>query len=125
LPAEESSRRIRWIAHKDRQIILVDFSHCSAAEVEKILREVPDVVTTRPRSSVLILSDFTGASFNDEAIRAMKEAAVFDKPYIKKTAWLGAEYIPPEFVDVLRSFSRREFPAFKSREEALAWLVTD
>lgn len=125
MPSEESSRRIRLIAHKDRQIILVDFSHCSAAEVEKILREVPDVVTARPRGSVLILSEFTGASFDNDAIRAMKEAAVFDKPYIRKAAWLGAEYIPPEFVDMLRSFSRREFPGFRSREEAFAWLVTD
>jgi len=26
---------------------------------------------------------------------------------------------------MLKSFSRREFPAFTSREEALAWLVKD
>jgi hypothetical protein len=45
-------------------------------------------VTTQPRGSVLILSDFTGASFDEEAIRAMKESAVFDKPYIKKSAWV-------------------------------------
>ncbi len=117
--------RVRFITHQGKQIILVDLSHCSAAEIEKVLRELPDIVTKHPRGSVLILSDFTGASFDAEAIRVMKEAAVFDKPYIKKTAWLGAEYIPSEFVDMLKSFSRREFPAFKSREEALAWLVKD
>jgi hypothetical protein len=54
-------------------------------------------VTTRPRGSVLILSDFTGASFGEEAVRAMKESAVFDKPYIKKSAWVGAESFPEEF----------------------------
>jgi hypothetical protein len=41
-------------------------------------------VTARPGASVLILSDFTGASFGQEAIRVMKETAVFDKPYSVK-----------------------------------------
>ena len=54
--------RARFIAHQGKQILLVDLSNCSAAEVEKILRGLPDVVTTRPRSSVLALTDFTGAS---------------------------------------------------------------
>ena len=33
--------------------------------------------------------DFTGASFDEDALRAMKECAVFDKPYIKKATWVG------------------------------------
>jgi hypothetical protein len=117
--------RVRFITHQGKQIILVDLSHCSAAEVETVLRDLPELVTKQPRGSVLILSDFTGASFDADAMRVMKEAAVFDKPYIKKTAWLGAAYLPSEFVDMLKSFSRREFPTFTSREEALAWLVKD
>jgi hypothetical protein len=119
------SERVRFITHQGKQILLVDLSNCSAAEVEKILRELPEVVTTRPRGSVLIFSDFTAASFDAEAIRVMKETAVFDKPYVKKTAWVGAENFPQEFSKSLSNFSRREFPAFKSREEALAWLVKD
>ena len=117
--------RIRFISHDGRQILLVDFSNCSAAEVERTCRAVPDVVTTLPRNSVMILSDFTGASFDKEAIRAMKESAVFDKPYVKKSAWVGADYVPQEYSNSLRSFSLREFPSFKTREEALAWLVTE
>jgi len=117
--------RIRFIAHQGKQILVVDLSHCAAAEIEKILRELPEVVATRPRGSVLIFSDFTAASFDAEAMRVMKEAAVFDKPYVKKTAWVGAENFPLEFAQSLRNFSRREFPTFKSRDEALAWLVKD
>jgi hypothetical protein len=105
--------------------LLVDFANGSAAEVEKICRAVPEVVTTRPLGSVLIISDFTGASFDKESIRTMKESAVFDKPYVKKSAWLGAEYVPQEYSNSLRSFSGREFPAFKTREEALEWLVKE
>jgi hypothetical protein len=117
--------RIRFITHQGNQILSVDLSHSSAAEVAEVMRELPETVTTHPRGSLLILSDFTGASIDEEAMRVMKETAVFDKPYVKKSAWVGAGNFPPEFVDMLRSFSRREFPAFKSREEALAWLVKD
>jgi len=117
--------RIHLINHHGKQILLVDLSNCSAVEVQKIARAVPEFVTTQPRGSVLILSDFTGASFNKEAVRAMKESAVFDKPYIKKSAWVGAESFPKAFKDDLKSFSRREFPTFKNRQEALNSLVED
>ncbi len=89
--------RIRFITHQRKQILLVDLSNCSASQVQEIIRTLPERVTTQPRASVLILSDFTGASFDEEAVRAMKEAAVFDKPFIKKTAWVGAEYLPDVF----------------------------
>ena len=117
--------RIRFITHHSKQILLVDLSNCSGSEVEKTVRAVPELVTTRPRNSVLILSDFTGASFNEDALRAMKEAAVFDKPYVKKSAWVGAENFPKVISESMKSFSRREFPSFETREEALTWLVKD
>jgi hypothetical protein len=40
----------------------------------------------------------------------MKEAAVFDRPFIKKTAWVGAENIPEVFSESIRNLSRRDFP---------------
>ena len=117
--------RTRLINHHGKQVLVVDLSNCSAAAVEKVVRVVPEFVTTRPRASVLILSDFTGASFDQDAIRAMKESAVFDKPYVKKSARVGAESFPEVFRQTLKSFSRREFPTFKTHQEALDWLVED
>ncbi|MGA7560166.1 MAG: hypothetical protein WCF61_19760 [Terriglobales bacterium] len=117
--------RIQFINHQGKQILSVDLSKCSPAQLIGVLRELPEVVSTRPRGSVLILTDFTGASFDQEAIRVMKEAAVFDKPHVKRSAWVGTENLPPEYAKSVRTYSRREFPSFKSREEALAWLVKD
>ena len=119
------TNRVRYIAHQGKQILLIDLSNCSAAEVEKIIRPIPELVTTLPRGSVLILSDFTGASFDQDALRTMKEAAVFDKPYVKKSAWVGAESLPRVFSENMKSFARREFPVFNTREEALTWLAKD
>jgi len=117
--------RIQFITYQKKQILLVNLSNCSAVEVADIVRAVPDYVISQPLDSVLVLSDFTGTSFDEEAIRAMKESAVFDKPYVKKSAMVGAETLPRVFYENLRAFSRREFPQFKNREEALRWLVAE
>src|ERR1700730_10689391 len=100
---------IRWITHEKKQVLLVDFSMCFAARVQVIARAVPDYVTVQPRGSVLLLADFTGASFDDEALQVLKETSVFDKPFIKKAAWVGAERLPHEFERSLKDFSRREY----------------
>ncbi len=115
--------RIRFFSHEGKEILLVDLSNCKPSEVEQIARKVPDYVTARPRNSVLLLADFTGTSFDRNAIWTMKESAVFDKPYIKKTAWIGAEKFPEEFKNELKHFARRDFPVFTTREEALEWLM--
>ena len=117
--------RIRFIDHHGKRILLADFSNCPADEVEKIARAVPDYVTVNPRGSVLVLTDFTGAVFDRDAVRAVKETAVFDKPFVKKSALIGTEDLPASFYDELKSYSRRELLIFTTREEALDWLATD
>jgi hypothetical protein len=117
--------RIQFVTHQRKLILLVDLSNCSASQVREVVRVVPEYVTTHPLGSVLILSDFTGASFDEEAVRVMKEAAVFDKPFIKRAAWVGTKDFPEQFAQSVRDFSRRHFPIFETREEAMAWLVKD
>jgi hypothetical protein len=117
--------RIQFISHQKKRILLVDYSNGAPDEVEKISRAVPDYVTTEPRGSVLVLSDFTGASFDRDAIRTIKETAVFDKPYVEKSALVGGRNLSEELGQSLEDFSRREFPIFKSREEALTWLIEE
>ena len=117
--------RIRVIEYQGKQILLVDLSHCSADEVAKIAMVVPSYVTSEPRGSVLLLADFTGAEFDRIAIDRLKEGTVFDKPHVKRSAWVGIESLPKVFFEHIKSFSRRDLPVFKTREEALAWLVQE
>jgi hypothetical protein len=117
--------RIRFINHQGKQILFVDFSNCPANQVEKIARAAPDHIMVKPRGSVLVLTDCTGAAFDRDALRTMKESAVFNKPFVKKSALIGTENFPREFFEELKSFSRRELRIFKNREEALAWLVEE
>ena len=113
--------RIRFIDHHGKRILLVELSNCSADEVEEIVRGVPDYITVQPRGSVLVLTDFSGAAFDRDALRAMKETAVFDKPFVKKSALIGTESLPRDFYEDMTRFSRRELPIFKTRELWPGW----
>ena len=119
------AERIRFIHHQGKKILLVDLSNLPPGEFEKLVRQVPDYVTVQPRGSVLVLTDFTAAVFNRDTIRAVKETAVFDKPFIKKSALIGTETFPVEFYEELKNFSRRELLIFRTRDEALTWLVAE
>ena len=123
MKVEPPEQRIRWISFRGAEILQVDCSHCTAEQVQKIAQDVADYVTVRPRDSVLVITDFTGASFNKDALRTMKETAVFDKPFVKKSAFVGTQTFPRQFYEDLKTFSRRVLPMFESREEALECLV--
>jgi hypothetical protein len=117
--------RIRCVEHQGKQILLVDLSHCTPAEVAKIALVVPSYVTSEPRGSVLLLADFTGAEFDRIAIERMKESTVFDRPHLKRSAWVGIDKLPKVFYEHIKNFSQRDLPAFETREEAMDWLVSE
>lgn len=117
--------RIRFISHLGKKILLVDVSNCSAAELQRLAVLVPEYVTTEPKGSVLLLADFTGAQFDREAALRLKETTVFDRPHLKRSAWVGVESMPRVFYENIKSFSQRELPTFKTREEAMEWLVKE
>jgi hypothetical protein len=117
--------RIHFITHKGKQVLLVDATNCSSEELEKMSRLVPSYVTAEPKGSVLLLADVTGAKFDKKAMEMVKPALVFDRPHLKRSAWVGIESIPKVFFEQLKAFSQRDLPSFKTREEALGWLVQE
>ena len=116
--------RIRFVEHGGKKILLADISHCTPREVETLALLVPSYVTSEPRGSVLLLADFTGAEFDRIAVERLKEAAVFDRPHLKRSAWVGIEKLPAIFFEHIKNFSQRDLPTFKTREEAMDWLVS-
>jgi hypothetical protein len=106
--------RLQFITRQAKKILLIDVPDCSAANVEKIVGAVLELVTTRPLGSVLIFTDLDVPS-DQNATRLMKETAVFDKPYVKKSAWAGAENLPEGFPQSLSTFFRAEL-RFSERE---------
>jgi hypothetical protein len=120
---EHMEERIRFISHQDHTVLLIDLSNCNAEQVAKICQLVPGYVSTEPRGSVLLLADFSGEAFNKDAVASLKEATVYVRLYLKRSAWVGVETLPRVFYENIKSFSQRDLPTFKSRPEALEWLV--
>jgi hypothetical protein len=117
--------RIQFIEHQGQQIMLIDFSLCSPKEVLAIVAEVREQIPEHPRNSVLTLADFTGAEVDKAVAMRIKETLVLDRPYVKRSAWVGTEHLPKVFYENFKNFSQREFPIFKTREEAMDWLVSE
>jgi len=117
--------RIRTITHRGHQILLVDVTNCTTPEMIELGRLVPSYVSSEPHGSVLLLADFSGSKFDKAAVETLKQAVVFDRPHIKRSAWVGVEGMPKVFYENLKAFSQRDLPTFKTREEALDWLVSE
>lgn len=117
--------RLRFIKHQGHVIYHIDFTHCSAKELLLLLEQVRADIARHAQGSLLILTDFTGAHIDKSVATRMKEVLVLDRPYVKKSAWVGTESLPRVFYEHFKNFSQRELPAFKTREEAMDWLVQD
>ena len=117
--------RIRFIEHQGKQIMLIDFSGCTPEQILAVVAEVQDQIAEQPRDSVLTLADFTDARVDKTVAIRIKEALVFDRPYVKRSAWVGTEQLPKVLYENFKSFSQRDFPAFKTREDAMDWLVEE
>lgn len=117
--------RISFITHKGKPIMVIDFSHCEAKELLLLLDEVKHTVERHERGSLLTLADMTGAHVDRAVATRMKEVLVMDRPFVKRSAWVGIDSVPHVYVENIKSFSQRQFPSFKTREEAMEWLVEE
>jgi hypothetical protein len=120
-----NQERLRFIKHKGHAIYLIDFTHCTAKELLLLLDQVRADIAGHAPGSVLTLADFTGAQIDKTVATRVKEVLVLDRPFVKRAAWIGTESLPHVFYEHFKSFSQRELPLFKTRDEAMEWLVTD
>jgi hypothetical protein len=115
--------RLRFIKHNGQAIFLIDFGHCNAKEMMVLLDMVRADVARHAPQSVLTLADFTGAHVDKTVATHIKEVLTLDRPYVKRSAWVGTESLPHVFYENFKTFSQRDIPTFKTREEAMDWLV--
>ena len=119
------NERLRFIKHGGKPILLVDFSHGTKQEILLLLDQIKSTIAQEPQGSVLSLADFTDAQVDKAVATRMKEVLALDRPYVKKSAWVGTASLPKVFYENFKSFSQRDFPAFETREAAMDWLVKD
>jgi hypothetical protein len=116
--------RLRFIKHKGHAIYSIDFTHCNAKELLVLLDLIRADIARHAPGSVLTFVDVTGAQVDKQVATRIKEVLVLDRPYVKRSAWVGTDSLPHVFYEHFKNFSQRELPSFKTREEALEWLVS-
>lgn len=117
--------RIVFVTFRNQQVLLADCSDCSPEELAAVIDDVPKHVTVHPHGSVLLLADFSRSVFTKETVEHLKIAAVFDRPHVKRSAWVLTQNLPKALYESVRTFSGREIATFETREEALEYLVTE
>lgn len=123
--AKSAEERLRFIKHRGHAIFLVDFTHCAAKELLVLLDLVRADIARHAPGSVLTLVEVAGAEIDKTVATRIKEVLVLDRPYVKRSAWVGTESLPQVFYEHFKTFSQRELPTFKTREEAMEWLVQE
>jgi hypothetical protein len=122
---EPLDERLHFVKHKGQAIYVIDFSHCSGKEMMVLLDLVRADIARHAPGSVLTLADVSGAQMDKKVATRVQEVLVLDRPYVKRSAWVGTESLPKVFFEHFKNFSQRELPAFKTREEAMDWLVEE
>ena len=117
--------RVRFFDHDGHRILLLDCTACGPDELLEVFEQAKLIIAAEPPHSMLTLADFTGAQFNKKVADQMKVTATYNRVHVLRSAIVGVEGLPDVYYQNLVSFSAREFPAFKTREEAIDWLVSE
>lgn len=114
----------RFIDHRDKRILFIDFGGCDLEEFVGIIKESKKLIAKEPHASVLTMTNVSGAHINPMASKVLKEFTTFNKPYVKAGAVLGATGLLKLEFDIVTKFSSRTLARFDNPEEAMNWLAS-
>lgn len=121
----ELMTRVKLVPHKNRRILLYDFSGLESAEqTHELIDYASSFIEKLPRGSVLTLTDISGSNYDKTITDALKELSKHNKPYVKAGAAVGVSGLKKIVFRAILSFSgRSNLKMFDTVEEAKDWLV--
>ena len=115
--------RVRFIEHHARQILFLDLSYCTLADVFEAIQTTRHYLASQSEHSVRSLIDVTAAPFGIEAVTAIKELSKANRPYIAASAIVGLNRVQSIILETIEKYSDRTFTLFGDIEEAKNWLA--
>ena len=115
--------KIKFINHKGKQILHIDFSNCSPQEMLIHMQQAQRIISTQPKYSVFTLTDVTNAHYDRKVSAAMKEYTNANKPFVKAAAIVGVTGMKEVILNAIIFFTRRSFTLFDNIENAKEWLA--
>ncbi|HEX6040066.1 hypothetical protein [Longimicrobium sp.] len=117
--------RTRFIDHKGRQVLVLDYS--SVRDPEDAVREIRhsmEVVARQPRGSLLVMTVVRDARYNAAVLQALKELATHNAPYVRASAVVGMGGLHRIAYQAVILFSKRNIKTFDTDADALDWLAS-
>jgi hypothetical protein len=118
--------RVRFIEHKGKRIILLDFSGMTENVLGlEVVAEAIRVIGAQPMGGgTLTLTDVTDTRYDRQIIEAFKEMTARNRPFVKAAAVVSNSSLHRAAISMIALFSRRKLEVFDSRAPALDWLAT-
>lgn len=118
--------RAQLISHRGREIAHLDFSHVGTTE-EGIaaIEQARRLIQSRPEHSVLTLTDVTGAHFDAEILREMREMVEQNRRFVVAGAVVGIKGLQRVAYTALMRITGRNIKAFDDVEKAKDWLLSE
>ena len=117
--------KVRWINYKGNEIFVIDYSGCNENEMIEILYEAKRILL-QENKKVLIL-DIVGKRnyVTPKYINVLKKEMKFVEPFILKNAVVGLSDVQVWILKGINLWAKTKIVHFKSKEEALEYLVSD
>lgn len=122
---EDISGRVRFIMHRGKRVLSIDYSHCDVPMLKSTVEEMHRVIAREPLNSVLTLTDVGGTGFDQESVEVLKSKVAANAPYVKRAAIIGISGLQRLIYEAVKLFTKRSIPHFSTREEALDYLVAE
>ena len=117
--------RIHFIKHKGKLILFCDFSHATAHQMQLLLEHLRITVAQHGHEELVTFADFSGTEVDRTVATRIKEVLTLDRPFVKKTAWVGTDKIPHALMEGFHTFSQRTIATFNTRDEAMEYLAEE
>jgi len=115
--------RVRFLVHKGKQILCIDFSGASPQETFDVIKVAQPLIAKEPPASVRTMTVVAGLHFNNESSKALKEYAAANKPFVKAAAIVGLSGLQRIIYEGMLLFTRRQMSTFGDVESAKDWLA--
>jgi len=117
--------RTRFIEHAGRKILLLDFTRIADTQtaLDAIAEARAVVARQQPDGSLLTLTHVEGAHFDSGVLKAIRELAEHNRPYVRAAAVVGLSGLTKVVFNTMVHLTGRNLRAFEDLDAAKAYLV--
>lgn len=121
----ELGKRIRFVLHKQRRVLLYDFTNLTdTSDALELITQARKIAAEQSENSIYTLTDISESRYDRAVTAALQELAKHNKPYVIAGAAVGVSGLQKVVFRSILTFSgRKNIQLFDTREQALDWLA--